>query len=215
MTTENTVMTITRALTELKRMDVQIENAIKNGTYMFPLTGKDTYQKVSPTNLSVEDAKSKINSSFDTVVGLISRREQIKSSVINSNAQTKVNIQGRSISVAEAIDLKNSVVYKKKFVEALKLSVAKHNQWLTQAESALNDRIEKLLSAAYSGDKGRVDVESTKAITDPQIQQFSPSLLDVRNIGSVIENLQKEIEFIETELDFVLSENNSVTTITV
>ena len=47
---------------------------------------------------------------------LISRRNKIKSAIIMSNAKTVVEVAGKQMTVAEAIDKKSSIEYEKELL---------------------------------------------------------------------------------------------------
>ena len=64
--------------------------------------------------MSLSDYKENIKSNYQKTMDLIRRRDALKRAVVNSNAETKVNVAGETMTVAEAIDKKNhGVLYLK------------------------------------------------------------------------------------------------------
>jgi hypothetical protein len=208
-------MSITRGLTELKRLQDRIETAISSGKYLARTEGQNKFLKVVGTNESVEAMVSKIQASFDSVDSLINLRQRIKSAIVTSNAKTFVEVMGQTMTVAECIELKSTVAFKRQLLATLKNVQAREMIEVEKANAALEARVDALLTTIYGADKTKVGTDTYQAVAGPQKEQKQVELLDPQKIGSRIEKLTEEISVIETELDIILSETNSVTTIEV
>lgn len=208
-------MSITRGLTELKRLQDRIETAISSGKYLARTEGQNKFLKVVGTNESVEAMVSKIQASFDSVDSLINLRQRIKSAIVTSNAKTCVKVMGMQMTVAECIELKSTVAFKRQLLATLKNVQAHEMIEVEKANAALEARVDALLTTIYGADKTKVGTDTYQAVAGPQKEQKQVELLDPQKIGSRIEKLTEEISVIETELDIILSETNSVTTIEV
>ena len=209
-------MSITRALVELKRLNDRIEQAILQGKFVSRTVGHNKFQKViGIPNVSVEQAKNKIQASFDKVDALIINREKIKSAIVLSNASTYVSVLGRSMTVAEAIELKSTVTFRQQYLNTLRNQLMLETREVDKANLELDTVITASLNTIYGNEKGKVDAEMHKAITLPQKEQKEANLLDPMNIQSRIEKLTDEISQLSSEVDFVLSESNAMTQIDV
>lgn len=60
-----------------------------------------------------------MQASYDKVMGLISYRHKIKALVVQSNACTKVIVGKEEMTVAEAIERKQSIQYEKDLLEVM------------------------------------------------------------------------------------------------
>lgn len=206
-------MSVTRALAELKRIEDRLVRARVDGMFVTVTVGKGAATKTIVNGLSVDDAKSKIQSSFDLIESLLRQRAAIKSAIVLSNATTKVTIGSQTVSVAEAIEMKKTVEQKRGILSTLMTALASANMSVSSQNAKLDADIEKNVAAIYSSDKSKVDKESYEMVAVPQRAQKEAALLDPLNIAKKIDLLKDEISLIETELDFTLSESNAKTEI--
>lgn len=208
-------MSITRALVELKRMNDRITTAINQGRFVARTVGQRTHQKIAGHTETVEAMKARIQSSFDSVDGLIAQRERIKAAIVLSNASTLVTLLGRSISVAEAIELKGTVVYRKSYLNSLRSQLMRENLEIEKNNVALENSIDLSLKAVYGAEKSKIDASLVAAITMPQHEQKLAALFDPLKIEDKIAKIEKEVADLESEVDFTLSESNAKTLIEV
>lgn len=212
MTTKQ--MSLARALVELKKASERIDHAIKTGTYVSYTIGKDTKQKTA-TNETVPELTAKILASYQKVSSLITNREQLKAKIVLSNATTQVKILGRSITVAEAIELKSTVQFRKNFLNQMVHQLTTVRNFAEKSNATLEAAIDKQLETLYGSEKAKIDEATLKSIGEVQRTQKELTALDPLNVMEKIEKLRGEIEDIESELNFVLSESNAQTTISV
>lgn len=208
-------MSITRALVTLKTLNSQIESAIASGKFVSRTIGKNQFRKVFGSTDSVEAMSAKIQSSFDTVDGLIARRTRIKSAIVLSNATTKVTVLGQEMTVAECIDLKSTVEFRKIYLSVLRAQLAREMVDVEKANAVLQAGIDTSMNAIYGSEKTKVTEDAYKQVSNPQKEQKEAELLDPLRIETKIQALSDEILQLESELDFLLSEHNSRTTIEV
>ena len=209
-----TTMSVTRALAELKRIEDRLNRARTEGLFVTVTIGKGSTQKTTVNNLTPDEAKAKIQSSFDHIESLLKQRAAIKSAIVLSNAATKVTLGSQTVSVAEAIEMKKTVEQKRGILITLMHALAVANGAVSTQNAKLDADIEKHVIALYSSEKSKIDKESYELVAAPQRNQKEASLLDPANIATKIEKLRDEISLIETELDFTLSEVNAKTEIT-
>lgn len=208
-------ISVTRALSEIKHIGDRINRAITNGRFIAVSIGEGNSKKVMGSGQTVTDIDGFIKSSFDSVKDLIERRKRLKSAIILSNSTTKVTIGGKEMSVAEAIELKSSIAFEKAFLHVLKSQYSEANSLHENARRELEKKIEAQLSNLTSGDKNKLNEDSTKAVTDSIKNQFQPGLIDPISLREKIEKIEEQISTFEQEVDFALSESNAKTTISV
>ena len=100
-------ISITEALNELKLYDSKIMKAITNAKLVG--AAKKSADKVGV--VKKEDFEERAKASYQSVTDLIANRNTLKSAIVKSNAVTEVTINGKTMTVAEAIERKNSIDY--------------------------------------------------------------------------------------------------------
>lgn len=208
-------ISVTRALVELKRLDERINKAIASGLFVARTVGRDTNKKVVGSSDSVTAVEQRIQGSFDKVASLIANREKVKSALVMSNATTHVQVMGRSLTVAEAIELKSTVAFRTAFAAAMRNQLLQERAQIERANAQLDIEIETSLNALYGTDRTKIDAETAKSVGDVKKSQKEVALLDPSKIETKIEAVEADILNLSSELDFVLSESNAKTEIEV
>ena len=134
-------ISVTRALAELKRLDERIGSAISAGTYVGVSVG-ESKRVISPANeQSVTSLTAKIQSSFDRVQSLIANRANLKSAIVKSNATQTVEVIGRTMTVAEAIELKSQIPLFSTFTQVMSNEYVTATRLIEQE----NAKVEKMI----------------------------------------------------------------------
>ena len=208
-------ISVTRALVELKRLDERISKAISGGRFISRTIGRDSNKKVVGSNDSVTAVEQAIQGSFDKVNSLVMNREKMKSAIVMSNANTKVTILGKVISVAEAIELKSTVGFRTLYLNTMRAQLTSERNFVDKAAILLDAEIETSLNTLYGADSKKIDAETLKSVSDVKKSQKEQALLDAGKIEDKIAAVEAAILNLTSELDFVLSESNAKTVIEV
>lgn len=195
-------ITITRALTELKTLDKRIQKAIDSGTFV---SYQGQFYKPN------EQAKNAV-ATYQSITDLLERRKKIKSAIVMSNANTKVTICGKEMTVCESIETKSSIKHLDNLLNRLK---SQHAQESRTVES-INEKVRRDLES-------KTKMTSEKEDTKIDLNEFSTTYLKLHGVGlydplkisSKIEELEDYITKFRSEVDFVLTEKNSTTYINV
>jgi hypothetical protein len=164
---------------------------------------KETFEK---------EAKSKLQS----VTDLIERKNKIKSAIVEANGKTKVEIGGNKMTIADAINFKSLIVFKKNLISEL---TKKHNQvkgrFTTENEKVNNVALEnaKIMLGKQGDDKVKPTDDDVKAIIEPFVKRNEVHLVDPLKAEELILKMQNEVDEFELEVDAVLSEVNAITII--
>jgi len=208
-----TKISITRALRELKLLNSQIESEI--GRLSLVSVYQDKYKgKELKTNTLMTDFEKKAISGYDSVDGLIKRHSCIKSAIILSNAQTILTVADKTMTVAEAIDTKKTIEFKKKLLSKMNLELTNARATIAKHSPEIEKQLENLLQANSGKDK-KVDREDYEKIAEPFIKANEIKVFDPVKIEEKSDELRKTIEKFEADIDIVLSESNSKTEIEV
>ena len=206
---------ITRALVELKRLDARILQAIASGTFTAVQVGKGATAKVAGSHKTVQQAGVDANASFQQVDKLIKNRAELKAAIVASNAATKVEVGGVSMSVAEAIDLKATLPLRKQYLAGVRTQLVKANTAVEQLNAKLEADIKTSNDALLGGQKEMKDTALADQIAEKQREQREASVIGKAIVEDKMQKIEESILDIETELDFVLSESNALTLITI
>jgi hypothetical protein len=211
-TMSETKISITRALKELKTLDARISQGI-SGLNVLDVTQNKYNGKTLKNNSTVEKFTAEVKAKNQALQDLIKRRNAIKSALVLSNATTKVKVGGLEMTVAEAIDQKAFVQYKKQLLTSLRTQKVQFDRELDQSRANMDRQIEVFMQQNLGKDK-KVNSEEYNAIAKPFIEANELKLVDPINVGEVIKTLEEEVTTFEADIDIALSESNSKTEIT-
>lgn len=204
---ETTKMTLHRALAELKILDSRISKAMDS---LNPVAIKQNDKLV---NLAVDEQEfsEKAKASFQSVKDLMDRKIKIKKALVLKNAQTTFKVADQTMTIADAISLKNMMNLKKDFLESLKEKHKKSMAQLNRGNEMVNNNLQALLLSSLGKESSKQDENSVKAISEPFLKLNKLTLCDPLKIEKEMENMQNEIDAFETEVDAALSEINATT----
>lgn len=200
---------VTQALNELKLLDSRILNEI--GRSKFVVSAKKIEKKVTPY-VTKEEFNTKAKASYASINDLIARKSKIKSAVIASNAVTMVEINGVQMTVAEALELKNSIEYKKELLLTLKSQFAASTKDALNKNIALENKIDNILETMVGKD-AKTKREDFKEVVEPMRANGEYALVDPLRIENEIQKLEDEISGFKSNVDAVLQISNCVTCI--
>jgi len=208
--TEYKKLSIHRALTELKMHNHRIEAATNEVSTV--LANRKSNSKIN--GVEIQEYEKQMQSSYDKVVGLIGYRNLIKSLVVESNARTKVTVGKEEMTVAEAIERKQSIQFEKKLLDVMQQQYRSVINTVAKENDALPAKLETYLINIL-GNKDKQSPEEVKLHTETFMKRNEYELIDPMNVKNKIEALNSRIEEFESEVDAVLSESNATTFIEV
>lgn len=203
-----TKISITRALAEIKVLDKRIEAGVNHELIGFKIG--DKFQNRTPEETFRTDAKAAVQQFGD----LVSRREILKSKVVQSNAVTKVTIAGVEYTVAEAIERKARVpVLRKVFSDMLNRALINANH-IVKVRAQAEDKLQALLTTHYGKD-AKTSGDDYDNVARPFWKSNEPTTVDPIGLEAYSRAELEKLQAFETEVDFSLSEVNAKTTIEV
>ena len=206
-------LTITRVLRELKTLDSRIEKGISNLKTLDVRQNK--YKgKALDSNQTQEEFEKKAKADYMSVTDLMERRSKFKSALMRANATTKAKIGDKELTIAEVLELKNSLPYKQQLYRRLKHDFSQYQDKVQKARQALDGQVEKLVEQNTGKDR-KADAEDYKKIAGPFIDANEIHLVDPLKLEDKINALDEEIELITADVDIVLSEVNARTEINI
>ncbi|WP_342504421.1 hypothetical protein [Lysinibacillus sp. FSL L8-0126] len=208
--TEMKKLSIHRALTELKMLNLRIETATNEVSAV--VANRKSNRKMN--GVDIQEYEKQMQASYDKVVGLISYRNKIKALVVQSNASTKVIVGKEEMTVAEAIERKQSIQYEKNLLEIMQHQYRSTINTVAKENDALPAKLETYLINIL-GNKDKQSPDEVKLHTETFMKRNEYEIIDPLNVKKQIESLSIRIEEFESEVDAVLSESNATTFIEV
>lgn len=208
--TEMKKLSIHRALTELKMLTLRIEAATNEVSAV--VANRKSNRKIN--GVDIPEYEKQMQASYDKVVGLISYRNKIKALVVQSNANTKVMVGKEEMTVAEAIERRQSIQYEKNLLEVIQHQHRSAINSVAKENDALPAKLETYL-VNILGNKDKQSPEEVKLHTETFMKRNEFEIIDPLNVKQQIEKLSNRIEEFESEVDAVLSESNATTFIEV
>lgn len=224
-------ISVTQALAELKLLDKRIRKILGQGAKVARETAYPEYGfqaeesiqasevrwvavKTKATPVDVEQFTRDARGEWQSFMDLVNRRDRIKKAVVMSNATTRVTIGSWTGTMAEAIEHKSSIGYKKMLIGAAKRNLRLAAGALTTAEEEVQSRLDRLLQSELGKDVRTVP-DTIQAITASFRENNKVELVDPLGLAAKIKELEEEVEEFETNVDWVLSEANGRTIIEV
>ncbi len=205
-------ISITEALNELKLYDAKITKAIRQNTYVGAAKKSSNLLGVQTKEVFNENAKA----GYQSVTDLIKNRNKLKSLIVQSNATTTVDINGKTMTVAEAFERKNSIQYDIDLLNTLKSQYSSASATVMNENRKVDMQIDKLLETFVGKDTDKkATKEDQAAITDPYREKNEFELVDPLKIYDEIQKLEAEIDGFNSNVNTVLVLSNATTFIEV
>lgn len=206
MSKTETIMSVTQGLAELKLLEKRLSKSLT----------RVKWSDVSSKNNKIDEIQLKklAESEYQSYNDLLKRRDTIKRAIILNNATTNINIGNWSGSVAEAIEQKSNLEFKKRLVENMKFSLLSSQEDFKRKELDLERRLDNLLQSELGKDI-KTNPDTINAITVSFKETNKIIHHDPLNLKDKIEKLESEVEDFETNVNWKLSEINGKSTITI
>lgn len=200
-------MTITEALRELSLYDEKIAKALTGKQFIGIARGTEE-KKV------LEHVEKQRKADYESVVQIIKNRDEIKAAVMLSNAITKVNVDGKEMTVTEAIDRKHSIEYKEELLRVLEGQYAQVLKRQDQLEDQLEKEVREMLMQIAGSDASGIE-DKREILEQAYRKTHEYKLVDPIGVEAEIEKLHEEIDGFRADIDTQLALSNAVTFIEV
>jgi hypothetical protein len=201
-------LSIARLLVELKTLDNRINKIISSTNWVIYKTKNRNY------GLTEEEFKKKTLAEHQSLNDLIKRRNAIKNAIVLSNSVINVQIGGQKMTVAQAIEYKQTIVYKKNLLEYFK---QQRQQVIVESE-AHRQRVQNKIDdniKIICGKDNKPDANTIQTISDGISKGVPIDVFDPLDLEEQIKKLENEIEEFTANVDYVLSESNALTNVTI
>lgn len=201
-------ISITEALNELKLYDSKINKAIANAK--LASAAKKSSDKVGV--VTKEDFEERAKASYHSVTDLIANRNALKSAIVKSNAVTEVTINSKTMTVAEAIERKNSIDYDVTLLNEMKKQYVTATDTVNKENKKVDNKVDELLSTLIGKDSDKkISKEDQEAIEKPYREKNEYEFVDPIGIYDKMLELESDIDGFNSEVDTKLVLSNATT----
>lgn len=200
-------ISITRALAEVKSLNDRIEKATRQSVFATVTVGGKT-----TNGQDLQTATNQLRANLQSVQDLIARRQAVKAAIIRSNAVTTVTINGKTLTVAEAIERKGAIDKERTLQAVLQQQLGQVRSVVERNNTQMQGRIDTMIQAAV-GKERKATEEELEAISKPYTSSNITAPLDPNGLEAVIHKMEEDINGFLFEVDFALSEANAKTLI--
>lgn len=193
-------MSVHAALAELKKYDSKINKAIKDCSFIGMIKGSS--DKVQGTTSTREEYEALIKAKNQSVNDLMKEANAVKRAIVLSNATTI--IPEFNMTVAEVIEYKQFITYKKSLLEKMKSAYSSTMNNIEYKNTAMEADLDNQLAGL--GDKVKLG-----DYADTYRQQNGWEAVDPLNLKAEIDKLSDEIINFESNVDVALSMSNATT----
>lgn len=205
-------ISITEALNELKLYDSRIKKAVLNATFCG--AAKKSSDKVGV--VKKENFAERVKASFQSATDMISNRNTLKSLVVKSNAVTDVEVNGKVMTRAEAIERKNSIEYEVMLLEEMKRQYANATALVDKENKKVDAKVDDLLTTLIGKDSDKkLSKEDQEAVERPYRDKNEFEFIDPLDLYAKIQALEADIDGFKANVDTALVLSNATTFIEV
>lgn len=209
-------MNIHQVLADLKVLDARIAKLL-SGTE-FALANKHGNEKIGGKPLA--EVNGDIKATYQKVRDLMKRRAAMRASLVKSNAETTITICGKTMTVAEAIEMKsNGIAVYQRLLKRLRDDFVTAQDVIAQHSG---DRMEQAAERYVSNMLGQQAKEANKntveiaqQLRQHYIENNSYDLIDPINIKKEIEETEKFVDDFTANIDAALAVSNATTIVTI
>lgn len=201
-------ISIARALVELKTLDSRINKLTTETQWIITKT------KNKNSNYTEDEFKKTTLAEFQSLNDLIARRDRVKNAIMQSNSVVKVELGGNTMSVAQAIEYKKTIGYKKSLLAILKRQRQNTTIEFETHKQRVQNKIDENIKV-ICGKDSKPDENVIKSVSDGISKGDPIEIYDPIGLDKVIKDMEQMIEDFTANVDYVLSESNALTTIVV
>jgi hypothetical protein len=210
-------MTLTEGLAKLKLYDSKIRKQLRELTYggnvVDFVVGSETKGVI--TGKTADELKKDAEAKVQKTLALINNRNKLKAIIAQTNAVTKVNINDKEYTIAQAIERKRGLENEKEFIAQLEGQVVNVKNKVSQLNVKAQEKANQIVEAQVQSEAKNKKTEEIEALYNLIYNKNKAEMIDPLNIEKLVEDMKNEIEQFEQNVDVALSIVNAKTEIEV
>lgn len=202
-------MTLTKALAELKLLSKRIESKLKDLKPIAIKKGNKFEAAIKCQRDFERDARASWQSMFD----LMARRRRIKTALVMANANTRLTINGETMTIADAIERKSMLDLERRICTEMRNKLNDVENAVDRHNAELNDKLVALLHSTYARRESQLSRDEYDRIAKPFFESNEAKLVDPLNLRRTLDAMEDNYEKFLSEVDVCLSVANASTII--
>ena len=203
-------MTVHEALRELKTLNARIYDGINSLNVV--VANKHNNGKIG--GKPIQDFVQATKDSYKSVRTLMNRRDAIKRAVTKSNASTEVELDGKTYTIAEAIEMKNhGIEFMTMIRDRISSQLESARRAADRENAALEDKADAYITTMYQSVNKKNFSEAQKKDREDFITAHTVELVDPLDAAQVVKTMNEHISVFMTKVDSALSVSNALTMI--
>lgn len=202
-------MTLTKALAELKLLSKRIESKLKD---LKPVTVKKG-AKFEASIKSQRDFERDARASWQSLFDLMARRRRIKTALVMANANTRLTINGETMTIADAIERKNMLDLERRICDEMRKKLLDVEDAVDRHNSEMHEKLVGLLESTYAKRESQLSKDDYDRIARPFLESNEAKLVDPLNLRRTLDAMEDNYEKFLSEVDVCLSVANASTII--
>lgn len=208
-------LTLQRALARRTIIDQRISEALSTGIFISVVKGTRTLQPLVASFKNKEQLVQKIQSSQDSVLGLIAEKQALINAITKANFETTVSFLGETITILELINKKEIIKVKKSYLQYLTVQQTQANKAFDAQSNVFDAKVAEESKGTDTTTLTADQKTEIETLVAAKHQPFIVSFVgDTGNLQQEIDKLRQEISDFEDNVDSSLSEINAITSLT-
>jgi hypothetical protein len=211
---ETRKITLTEGLAELKLLNKKIEkklNELNHSSLIDYSIGNSTSKNLEISGLDVDTFTKEAQSALDSLNQLIRNKNTLKSTIARTNAVTEVTISGKTYTIVEAIERKNTLETEKTLLTILNNQYSSTNDKVQYQNRRAEEEADRIIESKVSNENKNSSPDDIKKLRDFIISDKKAKLVDPLKLKEKIEKLSENIDEFERNVDVALSIVNAKT----
>ena len=209
-------ITIARALNTLKHLKVEIDDYFKTQRYFAGFQFGSSGANTNVATMNAKQLTETIQGNYDKIDSLMRRQLALKTAIAKSNVETFITVNGRSMSVSEAIITRSLIESRVILLKQMRNVNSNLNTEMEKLQTKFEERVITITKESMSENMPAEErAQVTVNVRRVQEDMVGPRPIDPLRLAEKVKTLEEEINFLKSELDHVLNESNTTTTITI
>lgn len=197
-------MSIQEGLNELNTLEKRIQKSLsKRLRFGAVVIGNKTVNGYNNN----KDFEDDVQSTYDSIRALINRRTLIKRAIVKKNAEVPVTIGKETMTLAEAIERKNSIQYEEHLLHEMEKQYTFLMNDLGEKKEYYREKLDKHLENTLGKDQ-KDKMKENNPYLDFFKEENEPLFIDPINLKKEIDKLDDSISTFKEKVDNVLTAAN-------
>lgn len=210
---------VTQALDERDLLAKKINDKIESASFID--VSRNNEERVVNEGVTKEEFEIVARASYQQIMDLIARHQRLDAAIVMSNAMTKIETAVGTLSIAEAISLKNRLQppaaaftkgssFERALVDRMRSQFAEATHYVERYNNKLNENAENMRLSILGKDSKSKD-DKPLAVVDAYIKENTGIVVDPLHLKDLIVSLTEERDALLKELETKIKVSNATT----